>query len=92
MGTTASFSGFTLRTFILWQQQLLLDAADEAGVYEREVRRTSEAEQLEKLKETMTINETPNKEEWKAAVQSVYDQYYDVFGRELIEQIENTAA
>lgn len=40
----------------------------------------------------MTINETPNKEEWKAAVQSVYDQYYDVFGRELIEQIENTAA
>ena len=85
-------NGKLFDSFTPEQQQLLMDAADEAGVYEREVRRTSEAEQLEKLKETMTINETPNKEEWKAAVQSVYDQYYDVFGRELIEQIENTAA
>lgn len=75
------------------EQKILLEAAKEAGIYERQVRRDSEAEQLGQLKESgMIINENPDKAEWKAAVQSVYDKYYDVFGRELIEKIENTAS
>ena len=75
------------------EQKILLEAAEEAGIYERQVRRDSEAEQLKQLKDSgMIINENPDKEEWKAAVQSVYDKYYDVFGRDLIEKIENTAS
>ena len=46
-------NGKLFDSFTPEQQQLLMDAADEAGVYEREVRRTSEAEQLEKLKDCL---------------------------------------
>lgn len=82
------FDGFTEE-----EQQIILDAAKEAGIYEREVRRSAETAQIEQLKQGgMVINENPDKEEWKAAVQKVYDKYNGVFGSELIERIENTVS
>ena len=80
-------------SFSAEEQQIILEAAEEAGIHEREARRTLEEEQIQQLKDDgMVINEDPDKEEWKAIVAPVYEQYYDVFGRDLIEMIENTVS
>lgn len=52
--------------------------------------RDSEASQVAELKEKgMIINENPDKEAWRAATASVYDQFSDTYGADLINQIKN---
>ena len=71
-------------------QQIVLQAAKDAGLVEKEGIRNSEAEQIEFLKEKgMIINENPDKEAWRAATASVYDEFEDVYGADLIDQIRN---
>lgn len=72
-------------------QQALLDCARESGVYERKEGRANESTQLELLKKSgMIISENVDKAAWRKAVQPVYDKYYSVFGKDLINSIENT--
>lgn len=80
-------------SFSAEEQQILLEAAEEAGICERESRRELEEQQIQQLIDGgMVINQNPDKEEWKAVVAPVYEQYDDVFGRDLIEKIENTVS
>ena len=37
----------------------------------------------------MTVNENPDKEAWRVATASVYDQFADTYGADLIDQIKN---
>ena len=71
-------------------QEIVMQAAKDAGLVEKEVIRSNEAQQIEYLKEQgMIINENPDKEAWRAATASVYEQFEDTYGADLIEQIKN---
>ena len=71
-------------------QEIVMQAAKDAGLVEKNGIRQSEAEQIEFLKEKgMTINENPDKEAWRVATASVYDQFADTYGADLIDQIKN---
>ena len=71
-------------------QEIVMQAAKDAGVVEKTAIRESEAAQIAELKEKGTIiNENPNKEEWRAATASVYDQFADTYGADLINQIKD---
>lgn len=57
-------------------QQIFLDSAQEAAEYERAWVAAQESDQLQALKDNgMEVIETPDTESFRAAVQSVYDQY-----------------
>ena len=71
-------------------QKIVMQAAKDAGVVEKTAIRDSEASQVAELKEKgMIINENPDKEAWRAATASVYDQFSDTYGADLINQIKN---
>ncbi len=60
-------------------------------MYERKLLRDNEAKHLETLKSKgMTIFENPDKEVWRAATKSVYDEFQDNLGKDLVDQILNT--
>lgn len=72
-------------------QKTLMDCAYNAGMFERQTRRDAEQDQIQSLIDSgMTVTTDVDKAAWRKAVQSVYDKYYDVFGKDLIESIENT--
>ncbi|MCD8351217.1 MAG: TRAP transporter substrate-binding protein [Planctomycetaceae bacterium] len=72
-------------------QTIVMDAAQEAAVYERDWVAQNEARQMDELKQHgMEINENPDVESFKAAVQSVYDRYPQ-FADDL-KRIQETAA
>ena len=71
-------------------QEIVMQAAKDAGLVEKEGIRSNEAQQIEYLKEQgMIINENPDKEAWRAVTASVYEQFEDTYGADLIEQIKN---
>lgn len=70
-------------------QQILLDAAKEAGTYEREFVQDLEDEYKQTAIENgMEIFEDVNLDSFKDAVESVYEKYEDKYG-ELHEMIKN---
>jgi TRAP-type transport system periplasmic protein len=73
-------------------QEVLTEASKEAGDYERQLIRDNEKEDIQYLKEEgdLEIEENPDKDGWRKAVQPVYDKYSDEFGKELIQQIMDT--
>lgn len=71
-------------------QQILSEAAVEAGQYERQVVQRMDREYLAELKELgMEIIENPDLAPFIEAVQPVYEKYESVFGKELIDSIKN---
>lgn len=68
------------------QQAWLQEAADYAVDAERQFVADTEAELLEEMKAAgCTVNEVENKEEFRQAVQPVYEQYRDEIGGDLID-------
>lgn len=71
-------------------QEIVMQAAKDAGLVEKNSIRSSEAEKIEFLKQQgMVINENPDKEAWRNATAPVYEQFRDTYGADLIEQIIN---
>jgi TRAP-type transport system periplasmic protein len=70
----------------------LMEAAKEAGDYERKLIRDNEKKEIEYLETEggLTIEKNPDKEEWRKAVKSVYEEYSEDFGEDLIQQIIDT--
>ncbi len=80
----------TFNKFTAEDQAVIKDAAHKAGLYEKELIRNNETENIKFLKEQgMEINENPDKDAWRAATESVYDQFYDTYGKDLIESIRD---
>ncbi|MGF2616578.1 TRAP transporter substrate-binding protein [Rossellomorea vietnamensis] len=73
-------------------QEALMEAAKEAGDYERKLIRDNEKKEIDYLETEggLTIEKNPDKDEWRKAVKSVYEKYSDEFGEDLIQQIINT--
>jgi TRAP-type transport system periplasmic protein len=73
-------------------QEALMEAAKEAGDYERNLIRENEKKEIEFLETEggLKIEKNPDKEEWRNTVQSVYEKYSDEFGEELIQRIIDT--
>ncbi len=70
------------------QQQILRDAAKEALKYQIDLNREKEAGQFEKFAEngmTVTTVEEEQIAKFKEKVQSVYDEYEGIIGKELID-------
>lgn len=74
------------------QQKALVEAAKEAGIYERKILREKEAEELKFLETTgkMTVEKNPDKLKWREATKGIYDQFGDKFGKDLIQKIVDT--
>ena len=71
-------------------QEIVMQAAKDAGIVEKDAIRSSQAEQIKYLEEQgMIINENPDKQAWRDATASVYDQFSDTYGADLIDQIKN---
>lgn len=71
-------------------QSIVMQAAQNAGLVEKSGIRESEAEQIQFLKDQgMVVNENPDKDAWRAATASVYEQFQDTYGADLIDQIKN---
>ena len=71
-------------------QEIVMKAAYDAGIVEKNSIRSQEADQIEFLKEQgMTINETPDKAEWREVTASVYGQFEETFGADLITEIKD---
>ena len=71
-------------------QEIVMQAAKDAGIVEKDAIRSSQAEQIKYLEEQgMIINENPDKQAWRYATASVYDQFSDTYGADLIDQIKN---
>ena len=74
------------------QQQAMLEAAQEAAVYERDLIQEMNTEFIGALKEKgMEIVENPDKSLFLEAVKPVYEKYQDTFGKDLIENIKKQA-
>ena len=71
-------------------QEIVMQAAKDAGLVEKEAIRSSQDEQVKYLEEQgMIINENPDKQAWRDATASVYEQFSDTYGADLIDQIKN---
>ncbi|WP_167577977.1 DctP family TRAP transporter solute-binding subunit [Ammoniphilus sp. YIM 78166] len=72
-------------------QQVVKDAAMEAGAYEREVSKESESKFLQQLKDSgMAVEEKPDLDSFRQAVVPVYEELQDQYGgKELIDRIKN---
>ena len=71
-------------------QEIVMQAAKDAGIVEKDAIRSSQAEQIKYLEEQgMIINENPDKQAWRDATASVYDQFSDTYGADLIDQSKN---
>ena len=74
------------------QQKALQEAATEGAEYEREIVADMEEEMIADLKDQgMEIVEDVDKEAFRKATKSVYDQYSDQVGADLIKQIQDAA-
>lgn len=72
-------------------QQAVKEAAKEAGAYERQVSQESEEKFLQQLKaDGMTVEEHPDLDSFRKAVEPVYLEMQDSIGKDLIEKIRNT--
>lgn len=73
-------------------QQMVKDAAKEAGAYERQVSKESEEVFLKQLKDSgMTVEENPDLDSFRKAVEPVYVELQDqIGGKELVDKIKNT--
>lgn len=68
-------------------QQIFLDDAQAAAEYERQWVADQEADQLQAMKDNgMEVDEDPDLDSFKEAVQSVYDSYKDQYG-EYVDKI-----
>ena len=80
-------SKITMDKFDADTKEILIEAAKEAGAYERELLSSMEAQQLAELEEAgMTITR-PDLEEFIAAAQTIYVDYEDRFSEGLIDEI-----
>ena len=80
-------SQITMDKFDADTKEVLIEAAKEAGAYERELLSSMEAQQLAELEEAgMTITR-PDLEEFIAAAQTIYVDYEDRFSEGLIDEI-----
>lgn len=71
-------------------QEALVEAAKEAGIFEREVVQRMDAELLDELEENgMEIIREIDQAPFIEAVQPVYEKYSEVFGQDLIDEIKN---
>lgn len=70
------------------QQEIIEDAAIEAGEYNRELTRQTAEEALEELKSQMEFTEISDEElaKFKEAVQPVIDKYKSQIGTEIVDQ------
>lgn len=69
-------------------QQILRDAAQEASAYQKQLTRDLEADQLKEFEEAgVKINDVTDEaiEAFKAKVESVYEMYEPIMGKELID-------
>jgi TRAP-type C4-dicarboxylate transport system substrate-binding protein len=83
-------SAKTFNKFTPADKAIVLKAAHDAGLYEKELIRNNEKEQIKFLKEKgMEIVENPDKAAWRTVMQPVYIQFNDVYGKDLIESIKN---
>lgn len=74
------------------QQKMVMEAAKEAGLYERKILRDNEKEQIAFLEKEgkMVIEKNPNKSEWLNATKPVYDELAQKLDKDLIQRIINT--
>ena len=80
-------SKITMDKFDADTKEILIEAAKEAGAYERELLSSMEAQQLAELEEAgMTITR-PDLDEFIAAAQTIYVDYEDRFSEGLIDEI-----
>jgi tripartite ATP-independent transporter DctP family solute receptor len=71
-------------------QEALVEAAKEAGIFEREVVQRMDSELLDELEANgMEVVREIDVEPFIEAVQPVYENYSEVFGQELIDAIKN---
>ena len=71
-------------------QQLVMEAAEEYRTFQRDLAQQQDSEFLEELKaEGMEVNELPaeTREEFKEAVQTVYDKYEDEIGADIVNKV-----
>ena len=74
-------------------QQIFIEAAYEAGVYERAKRAENEGVLLAKLAEKgMEINEVPDKGPFQEAVIPLYEEFRDEIGADVLEMVLTEAA
>lgn len=71
-------------------QQIMVDTAAECATFERNLLHDDETRQLEELKAKGMQVTTPNKELFRAAAASVYQEFEGQFGKEMIDQILTT--
>ena len=72
-------------------QQILLQEAANAAVFQRDLNARSEASALAELrKHGMQIVEKPDIKAFREAVKPVYEKYEPQFGKDLIQAILNT--
>jgi tripartite ATP-independent transporter DctP family solute receptor len=71
-------------------QKIMLDTALECAAYERNLLRDSEAKQLAEVKAKGIQVTVPNKKPFQDAAASVYKEFKDQFGQEMIDKIINT--
>lgn len=71
------------------QQKAVQEAAKEAGLFEKKLIRDKEVEELAFLEKQgkMQIERNPDNSKWRAATKSVYDQFGDKIGKDLIQKI-----
>jgi TRAP-type transport system periplasmic protein len=72
-------------------QQVVKDAAKEAGDYERQVSKDLDAKFLKQLKDGgMQVEEHPDIASFQKAVEPVYKEMESTIGKDLIDKIKNT--
>ena len=72
-------------------QNILKEAAVEAGEYERKLVKDEEAKFLQQLKDGgMIVEENPDIESFRKAVEPVYKEFEQQLGKDLIDKIRNT--
>ena len=77
------------------QRELVLTTFEEIKLYERQLIRDGEKEILAKLQDkgvTVTVLSPEERKRWAAATESVYRQFEDRVGKDLIEQTKATIA
>lgn len=71
-------------------QQVITEAALEAGAYERQLNEDLSGEFLKQLKDGgMVVEENPDLDSFRKAVEPVYAELQDSIGKDLIEKIKN---
>ncbi|UFJ38923.1 DctP family TRAP transporter solute-binding subunit [Brevibacillus humidisoli] len=72
-------------------QQAVHEAALEAAAYQRQLSEESEAKYLQQLKESgMQIEENPDLESFRKAVEPVYEELQESIGKDLIKRVRET--